>query len=177
MEQRPTPEEPLDQGIPSLTPVVPADYDSPWKEAIEQYFPDFMAFFFPDGLDEAPRRLKLAPGPRLSPGPLPRTAGWTVEIWLACNRMSSSTIGCAMSAKIINRGRGPEIEGTRITVYDVFDYVSQGWHRDRIAALFRLSSRDIQAALDYIQQHRDEVTASYQSMRVRQKDYQYAPDI
>jgi uncharacterized protein (DUF433 family) len=47
-----------------------------------------------------------------------------------------------MSAKIINRGRGPEIEGTRITVYDVFDYARQGWHRDRIAALFRLSSRD-----------------------------------
>ena len=26
-----------------------------------------------------------------------------------------------MGAKIINRGRGPEIEGTRITVYDVLD--------------------------------------------------------
>jgi len=28
-----------------------------------------------------------------------------------------------MSAKIIDRGRGPEIEGTRITVYDVMDYL------------------------------------------------------
>jgi len=82
-----------------------------------------------------------------------------------------------MSAKIINRGRGPEIEGTRITVYDVFDYVSQGWHRDRIAALFRLSSRDIQAALDYIQQHRDEVTAHYQSILDRQRTYQYPPEV
>jgi uncharacterized protein (DUF433 family) len=27
-----------------------------------------------------------------------------------------------MGARIINCGRGPEIEGTRITVYDVFDY-------------------------------------------------------
>src|SRR5712691_3101875 len=25
----------------------PADYDSPWKEAIEHYFPAFIAFFFP----------------------------------------------------------------------------------------------------------------------------------
>jgi len=25
-----------------------ADYDSPWKEIIERYFPEFMAFFFPD---------------------------------------------------------------------------------------------------------------------------------
>jgi len=23
------------------------DYDSPWKEILEWYFPDFMAFFFP----------------------------------------------------------------------------------------------------------------------------------
>ena len=23
------------------------DYDSPWKEAIERYFPEFMAFYFP----------------------------------------------------------------------------------------------------------------------------------
>ena len=67
-----------------------------------------------------------------------------------------------MSAKIIHRGRGPEIEGTRITVYDVWDYAHQGWHRDRIAALFRLSSLDIQAALDYIAQHQDDVTAQYQ---------------
>ncbi len=54
---------------------------------------------------------------------------------------------------IINRGRGPEIEGTRITVFDVMDYLKVGWHRDRIATLFRLSSRDIQAAIDYIETH------------------------
>ena len=42
-----------------------------------------------------------------------------------------------MSTKIINRGRGSESEGTRITVYDVLDYAKHGWHRDRIAALFR----------------------------------------
>jgi uncharacterized protein (DUF433 family) len=77
----------------------------------------------------------------------------------------------------INRGRGPEIEGTRITVYDVLDYVSQGWHRDRIAALFRLSSRDIQAALDYIDQHHDDVMASYQRICARQQEYPYTPDV
>ena len=66
---------------------------------------------------------------------------------------------------------------TRITVCSVLDYARQGWHRDRIAALFRLSSRDIQAALDYIDQHQDEVTANYQTMRTRQKNYPYTPDI
>ena len=24
------------------------NYDSPWKEALEHFFPDFLAFFFPD---------------------------------------------------------------------------------------------------------------------------------
>lgn len=27
--------------------ITPDDYDSPWKEAIESYFPEFMAFYFP----------------------------------------------------------------------------------------------------------------------------------
>jgi uncharacterized protein (DUF433 family) len=82
-----------------------------------------------------------------------------------------------MGAKIINRGRGPEIEGTRITVYDVLDYTQHGWHRDRIAALFRLSSRDIQAALDYIQQHQDEVAASYQRILDRPQNYPYPSEV
>ena len=24
------------------------EYDSPWKEAVDNYFPEFMAFYFPD---------------------------------------------------------------------------------------------------------------------------------
>ena len=39
-----------------------------------------------------------------------------------------------MGAQIINRGRGPEIEGTRITVYDVMDYLQEGWRYDRFPA-------------------------------------------
>ncbi len=58
-----------------------------------------------------------------------------------------------MATRIINRGRGPEIDGTRITVFDVLDYRKHGWHRDRIAALLRLSSEDVQAAFDYIDAH------------------------
>lgn len=26
------------------------DYDSPWKEVLERYFPGFLAFFFPERL-------------------------------------------------------------------------------------------------------------------------------
>src|SRR5262249_35113813 len=32
-----------------------------------------------------------------------------------------------MPPEIINRGRGPEIAGTRITVYDIMDYYQLGW--------------------------------------------------
>ena len=42
---------------------------------------------------------------------------------------------------IINRGRGPEIAGTRITVFDVMDYLKHGWHRDRIAVFSFVISR------------------------------------
>jgi len=80
-------------------------------------------------------------------------------------------------AKIINRGRGPEIAGTRITVYDVMDYYKDGWHRDRIAVLFRLSSRDIQAAIDYIEAHNEEVEAEYQKILDRHRNYKYPPEV
>jgi hypothetical protein len=42
--------------------------------------------------------------------------------------------------------------------------------------LFCLSSRDIQAALDYIDQHHDEITATYQRICARHKHYPYAPE-
>jgi uncharacterized protein (DUF433 family) len=79
--------------------------------------------------------------------------------------------------KIINRGRGPEIAGTRITVYDVMDYYKHGWHRDQIAAMFRLSSRDIQAAIDYIEAHKEDVQAEYQKILDRHHNYKYPPEV
>ena len=33
---------------PPVASAASGDYDSPWKEAIERYFPAFIAFFFPD---------------------------------------------------------------------------------------------------------------------------------
>jgi len=79
--------------------------------------------------------------------------------------------------KILDRGRGPEIAGTRITVYDVMDYHKLGWHRDRIAGLFRLGSADIQAALDYIDAHQGEVEAGYAKILERTANAQYPPGV
>ena len=67
-----------------------------------------------------------------------------------------------LEAKIIKTGRGPEIAGTRITVYDVIEYYKTGWHRDMIAVTLSLSSHQVEAAIRYIEEHRDEVMASYE---------------
>jgi uncharacterized protein (DUF433 family) len=72
-----------------------------------------------------------------------------------------------LEAKIIDRGRGPEIAGTRITVYDVLDYHKTGWHRDMIADTLELSSQQVEVAIRYIEEHRDEVMADYEEMLAR----------
>lgn len=82
-----------------------------------------------------------------------------------------------MGANIIDRGRGPEIEGTRITVYDVMDYLKDGWRYDQIAGLFRLPPDDIQAAIEYIEQHRAEVETDYQQILERHRKVQYSPEV
>jgi len=68
---------------------------------------------------------------------------------------------------IIDRGRGPEIKGTRITVYDLLDYVLEGWHPTRIAAFLRIGSRQVEAALDYVREHKPEVMREYATILER----------
>jgi uncharacterized protein (DUF433 family) len=68
---------------------------------------------------------------------------------------------------IHDRGRGPEIIGTRITVYDIMDYLEMGWHHTTIAARLRLSSDQVIAAIEYIKGHEAEVRAEYQKMLER----------
>jgi uncharacterized protein (DUF433 family) len=72
-----------------------------------------------------------------------------------------------VEARIINRGRGPEIEGSRITVYDVLDYLDDGRPAGEIAHLFHLETEQVNVAIRYIEDHRDEVMAVYQKMLER----------
>jgi uncharacterized protein (DUF433 family) len=64
--------------------------------------------------------------------------------------------------RIINRGRGPEIAGSQITVYDVMDYHKAGSHPNEIAQLFRLTPRQIEVAIKFIDEHKDEVLKVYE---------------
>jgi uncharacterized protein (DUF433 family) len=81
-----------------------------------------------------------------------------------------------MNATIINRGRGPEIAGTRITVYDIWDYAREGDHHTFIAAALGISSTQVIAALEYIEAHKEEVLAAYQKILDRVKE-PYPPDV
>jgi uncharacterized protein (DUF433 family) len=72
-----------------------------------------------------------------------------------------------MSAAIIDRGRGPEIAGTRITVYDIWDYARVGHHHTYIAAVLGVSSAQVIAGLEYIDAHKPRVLAEYEKILAR----------
>lgn len=62
---------------------------------------------------------------------------------------------------IIRTERGLTISGTRITLYDVMDYVKAQYPAKFIQGLFELTDEQINAALSYIELNRDAVEAEY----------------
>jgi uncharacterized protein (DUF433 family) len=50
-------------------------------------------------------------------------------------------------------GRGPQIVGTGITVYDVLDHSRHGWNAVSIACKFGISSPQVEAAIAYVESH------------------------
>ena len=67
-------------------------------------------------------------------------------------------------AAIIRTARGLTIAGTRITLYDVMDYVTAQYPPKFIQGLFDLTKDQIDVALYYIETHRAEVEAEYQQV-------------
>ncbi len=65
---------------------------------------------------------------------------------------------------IVRTERGLTIAGTHITLYDVMDYVTEGYPPKFIRGLFDLTEEQINAALDYIEANRAEVEAEYQQV-------------
>ncbi|MEG4944334.1 DUF433 domain-containing protein [Microcoleus sp. F4-D5] len=66
--------------------------------------------------------------------------------------------------QIVRTERGLTIAGTRITLYDVMDYVMDRYPPKFIRGLFDLTEEQINAALDYIEANRAEVEAEYQQV-------------
>lgn len=67
-------------------------------------------------------------------------------------------------ATIIRTERGLTISGTRITLYDVMDYVMAQYPPKFIRDILSLTEVQINAALSYIEANRDEIEAEYQTV-------------
>ena len=65
---------------------------------------------------------------------------------------------------IVRTERGLTIAGTRITLYDVMDYVTEQYPPKFIRALFNLTDEQISAALSYIEANRAIVEAEYKQV-------------
>jgi uncharacterized protein (DUF433 family) len=72
-----------------------------------------------------------------------------------------------MPAAIDDRGRGPEIIGTRITVYDVFHYMEHGWSREDTLTYLPITGEQYDQAVEYITDHRDDVLAEHRRIEER----------
>jgi len=71
----------------------------------------------------------------------------------------------ATSSLTIERtSRGLTLAGTRITLYAVMDYLKAGWSLDSIREWLGLSETQMADALRYIETHRDEVEAEYETV-------------
>lgn len=65
---------------------------------------------------------------------------------------------------IIRTERGLTIAGTRITIYDIMDYVTAQYPSKFIRGLFDLTEAQINSALTYIEENRALVEAEYQQV-------------
>jgi uncharacterized protein (DUF433 family) len=74
--------------------------------------------------------------------------------------------------RVVNRGRGPELEGTRVTVYRILDFVQEDCSTSDIATALHLTEGQVRVALDYISLHREEVEIEYNKIlqRVQQRN-------
>jgi uncharacterized protein (DUF433 family) len=72
------------------------------------------------------------------------------------------TLASDGQATIIRTERGLTIAGTRITLYDVMDYVTEHYPSKFIRAMLDLTDEQVSAALSYVEAHRAEVEAEYQ---------------
>ena|SRR5438477_6756151 len=60
--------------------------------------------------------------------------------------------------EIVDRGRGPQLSTSRITVMDVFYWIHRGYSLDEIRDIMpMLTQEEFDVILEYINKHRDEL--------------------
>jgi len=65
---------------------------------------------------------------------------------------------------VVRTSRGLSINGTRITLYSIMDYVTAGWPPKLIRDRLNLTDRQIADVMEYIAAHRAEVEAEYRQV-------------
>jgi uncharacterized protein (DUF433 family) len=84
------------------------------------------------------------------------------------------TLASSGQTAIIRTERGLTIAGTRITIYDVMDYLVAGREPRLILNWLPLTDAQLDAALSYIKANRAEVEAEYQEvLRTAEEIRQY----
>jgi len=63
---------------------------------------------------------------------------------------------------VVRTSRGLSIAGTRITLYDVMDYLTAGWPPTLIQHWLNLTEQQMADVIAYITQHQDAVQQEYQ---------------
>ena len=65
---------------------------------------------------------------------------------------------------IIRTSRGLTVAGTRTTLYFIMDFLKDDWPPHLIQDWLNLSDEQMQGALNYIEEHQEEVEAEYQQV-------------
>lgn len=81
------------------------------------------------------------------------------------------TLASNEQAAIIRTERGLTIAGTRITLYDVMDYVTAQYPSKFIRALFALTDNQINAALAYIEANHLRLKQSIKWFSMKPKNF------
>ena len=63
---------------------------------------------------------------------------------------------------VVETSRGLSIAGTRLTLYDIMDYLTADWPPELIRDWFDLTDEQTADVMDYIETHRAQVEAEYQ---------------
>ncbi len=71
---------------------------------------------------------------------------------------------------VVRTSRGLSIAGTRITLYDILDYLNAGWTPRLTQQWLDLKEAQINDAMQYIEHHRAEVEAEYQEILKRAEE-------
>ena len=71
---------------------------------------------------------------------------------------------------IVETELGTSIAGTRTTVYSVMDYIKAGHDREYTLRFLPITPEQLDAAYEYIEQHREEVERNYARILQREEE-------